>query len=852
MINKEIILGNGNIVKDFSDRNIPQNSHNQVCVSFLIPSNQFNDYDDYSVFTAVSRKVGNTTTPLNALVLTASKSITIEGINYIKFSCVLSIDYTNVLGELYFSPYVQATKHTDLIEDADEETEDIEVEVKQLLSQSGFTNCKLNIIKAIRIQEDASVEDLSIASTLASQINSKKIYYNATWNDISVGNANTLYYNIATSYNPSVALYNGSIVAVKNQNVVSFYFPYLNGANTELLLMTNDGLFYKISSISRTLVDEGLESEHYEYSATKTQLTYSKSEIDTALNLKADKSIKINGYDLSQDRTLTKGDVGLGNVANYGVETSQPTASGDQLYITSKAVYDALQLVYTAISGCATDDDLTTINNRLDSIEAIIGSDDGDADSVINTLKEVIVVLNGLGEGASLLNLINAKANQSDFDTLNSQINGTNGIATKVSFLYDSNANAYAEIKAQSGTIDILTTDWVANTGDANYPYKWELSNGYLVGASYVSVVFDKDSDTSMLSATIGIDDENGKVILYASELPSATISIQLIAIFNSVNAYQLYNQTLINQVASNTSAISDINNTKLPLYELKQESLGSGNGTKLFTIVGSAYIQQVKLGSGASARRSRFILSKDFAEMEYLAGDSSQYNAYIKLLKEANDDRAYIEMETKDHTLKLDSNGLTLDGNNIDNRLLTTTTAPTESGGVITISTSDIVESGAKVNDYLLYVDSGNASALYKIASISSGTATLTLVGGFSSGGGGQEYQHVINITYVNTQSNVFIRLSMVIKTTNSTPFTHASLCQWLYDNGFYAGSGAGYSASGGFRISNQYASIDGVQRAGSNPYTIRPWGMSSDGTAIYGDIFDNQYLTTFVDKVL
>ena len=573
MINKEIILGNGNIVKDFNDRAIPQNSHNQVCVSFLIPSNQFNDYDDYSVFTAVSRVVGNVETPLNALVLTASKSITIDGINYIKFSCVLSLDYTNVIGELRFSPYIQATIHTDsVLEDLDNDEED-EVITETLLSQNSYTNCKLNIIKAVRTQEDASLEEATIATTLAGQINSKKIYYNAEWNSIAVGQENTLYYNIATGYNPSVALYNGSIVVIKNQNETSFYFPYLNGANVELLKRTNDGVFYKISGISRT--GAGTEESPYVYNATKEKITYKKGEIDTALNLKVDKTTTINGYDLSQDRTLSKGDIGLGNVANMSYE-STPTASGESLYITSKGVYQALQdlnsAITLALSGKADTTDITSLDSRLDTIEALIGDNDGDQDNIINTLKEVIATLSGLGEDANILSMINSKVSQSDFNTLDGEINGIGGIKEKVDLLSE-RTNAYMEIKNSLGTIDIAVSDWVANTGDTEYPYKWELTNGYLENAVNCIVVYSKDSDTSMLSATTGIDEENGKLIIYASELPSDTISIEKIAVFNDLNSYINYSNTIVQQVMQNTGAISDIDNIKLPQYVKIEQS---------------------------------------------------------------------------------------------------------------------------------------------------------------------------------------------------------------------------------------------------------------------------------------
>lgn len=658
MINKEIILGNGNIVKDFSDRNIPQNSHNQVCVSFLIPSNQFNDYDDYSVFTGVSRIVGGSETTLNSLVLTASKSITIEGINYIKFSCVLSIDYTNVLGELRFSPYIQGTRHTDsVLEDSDSNGVD-EVITETLLDQFSYTNCKLNVIKAVRIQEDASLEQTTIATTLAGQINSKKIYYNAEWNSISVGNENTLYYNIANGYNPSVALYNGSIVAIKNQNVVSFYFPYLNDSAVELLKMTNDGLFYKISGISRT--GEGTEQSPYVYNATKQQLTYTKAEIDTkesaiydALDSKVDKTQKVNGHALSGDITLTKGDVGLGDVSNMSYETT-PTITGENLYITSKGVYDALQVIYGILDGKVDDADLTSIENRLNSIEAIIGSDSGDADSVINTLKEVIVVLNGLGEGANLLDLINAKANQTEVDAISDAVDV---LEDKMEIVYARN-NAYMEIKNSTGTIDIAVNDWIANTGDTNYPYKWELTNGYLEGAVNCIVVYSKDSDTSMLSATTGIDEVNGKLIIYASEIPSDVISIEKIAVFNDLNAYINYSNEIVQQVLSNTDAISDINNTKLPLYELKQESLGTNKGTKTQGISSGYWSQRVKrLNYG----ETKIEQSYDEIALSYI--DNLDQTTKIVIKSDTGYNEGLIKLQNHTHTLQLDHNGLTLDG---------------------------------------------------------------------------------------------------------------------------------------------------------------------------------------------
>ena len=572
MINKEIILNaDGTIKKDFSDRAIPQNSNNQVSVNVLIPSTCFTGLSNYAVLLAVSRIIGNSETTLNTLVMSVSKSITIDGVVYVKYTAYLTTDYTDKLGQLKFSPYIQTTT---TITEGGTTSEVISI-------QQSFTNSNLNVIKSVLPQYDASLEEGTIATTLETQINGKKIY---TFIDDATSEGEH-YYNLVDGFNPSVDQFKGCLV-VSVWNGTSYIMPYSNDG-VELLEITSDGVFYKISNVSY---------ENSTYTYTKQKVSYTKAEIDSIetnlqnqIDGKVDKTQKVNGHALSGDITILKSDAGidLGNVANYGVETTQPTASGDQLYITSKAVYDALQNLNSAItlalSGKADTSDITSLDTRLDAIETLIGDNDGDADNIINTLKEVISALSGLGEDANILNLINSKASQSDFNTLNSQINGEGGIKTKVDFLYDSNNNAYAEIKAQIGTIDILVADWDDNDDDyaSDYPYKWALTNGYLVGASNVIVVFSVDSDTSLLSTSVAIDDTNGSITIYATDTPTETISIEKVAVFNNVNAYINYSQTIVSQVLSNTSAINEINNTKLPLY-VKKELQDSGYYTQV------------------------------------------------------------------------------------------------------------------------------------------------------------------------------------------------------------------------------------------------------------------------------
>ena len=447
----------------------------------------------------------------------------------------------------------------------------------------------------------------------------------------------------------------------------------MNGANVELLEITKEGILYKISGVSYS-------NSTYYY--TRTQLTNSKSEIEafisdlqsqindmqdgnvegslqdqindmqdgsqsgslqyqinTLNSNKVNKTQKVNGHALSGDITITKGDIGLGNVSNYSVESYAPSASGSQLYITSKAVYDALTSLNTtlqnAIDGKASVSDFNDLDARLDAIETLIGDNDGDDDNIINTLKEIISSLSGLGEDANILSMINSKADQTDFTALDNQINASNGIKDKVNFLWD-RENAYCEIKNDNSTIDIETTDWVENS-DADYPYKWELTNGYLTGATNAIVVFSVDSDTSLISTTIDIDEVNGKVIIYASDLPSDTISIEKIAVFNDLNAYINYSNTVVQNNMQNAAAIQEINNVKLPNYIQKNETVGlvKNDGTidtTTYLSTTNASNTYVPVSSGTD--KGSITNGENKIEIKYGSTSSLYYSSIITLEK--------------------------------------------------------------------------------------------------------------------------------------------------------------------------------------------------------------------------
>lgn len=789
MINKEFILNaDGSIKKDFQDRNIPQYANNQVSVNVLIPASCFTGLQNYAVILGVSRIVSGVETTLNSLVMTASKSITIDGVLYVKYSAILSYSYTELLGTLKVSPYIQTTATTTI------NNESVEV----ISIQQSFTNSNLNVIKSVLPQYDASMQEADVVSTIEAQLNAKKIY---TFIDSDASSLGEHYYNLASSYNPNTTQFEGCLVMSIYDNETRQYMPYLNDGDVELLEITKDGKFYRIS---------GVDYSDSTYTYTRLQLSYSKSEIDSQvsdlqsqINGKVDKTTKVNGHALSGDITITKGDVGLGNVANYGVENATPSASGDQLYITSKAVYDALQAIYGIIATMPSAEDLQTITNHLNSIDTLLGSDDGDDDNIINTLKEIIDTLSGLGEDANILSMINSKVSQTDFNTLDNQINGTGGIKDKVDIL-TSQDNAYMEIKAQSGTIDIEVSDWVANSDaySSEYPYKWTLTNGYLEGATNVIVVFSIDSDTSMISATTQIDEENGVLTIYASETPLDTIKIEKIAVFNSLNAYINYSNTIVQQVLQNTTAISDINNTKLPLYVKERVIDGTARGM-VFNDVGMVSLQYLDDINNPS----HYGLS--------LVGVSSSQAKMVATYK-AND-------------------------NTITENIIKVTTS-----GVSIIVTRTI--SGVETSHTLTFDANGE----------------LKVDGNAVGGGGKQLYRHCIVAKYSNTYGNTKFQLSFDIINDNGTPLNNKSLIgEYLYNNGIKWDSGltkmipvSGYIWYAGQTsgLPNGLCIAQGIQGTYSGPSgyglaIVNICDTENHSTSNDGAIFNN---STFTDTVI
>ena len=98
------------------------------------------------------------------------------------------------------------------------------------------------------------------------------------------------------------------------------------------------------------------------------------STVTTALGNKVDKTITVNGHSLADDVTVTKSDVGLGNVSNTDTTTTANiTDSTNKRFIT-----DAQKTVLGNTSGTNTGDEtLSSIKTKL-GITTLSGSNTGD------------------------------------------------------------------------------------------------------------------------------------------------------------------------------------------------------------------------------------------------------------------------------------------------------------------------------------------------------------------------------------------------------------------------------------------------------------------------------------------
>ena len=728
MVNKEFIVGSGGIIKDFQDRNIPQNSNNFVSVGVLIPTSEFEGLETYGVCLATSKIVGGVETTLPSLICYRAKTIKIEGVDYIKYQCQLSISYTDFIGQLKLTPYIIE------IEIQNEGEED---ETHLITTQKTFTNTTLNVIRSIASTSDASLEEPEAVDSLNALINAKNIklvddYKNGTKAQAIVG--------CFTDYNASA--YEGWLLIVKYSGGEIALLPYKNGANNEFTEIDLDGIFYKLSNYSSGSYDStkltysknDIDTNFY----TKLE-TYTQAETDALLNAKVDKIFTISGKALSGSGIqLEKGDVDLGNVENYGTINS-PTENAYTSWVNAGGLWTYLKTNYADKS------DYDTTKAKVEELYTSFKGT-GDNDNVVNTLYDLIQVFQNFPEADNIATILSG---------LDSRIDNLEGLSDALITINQS--------------ITILTTDWVSNSGDysSDYPYKTTIQNNLLIDATAFEIVFSVDSDTSLLSTTAILDNATGTITLYASETPSEDIVINKINAVNGLNAINTLTTDTINQVEQNKNDISDIKSQYV-------KSTASNYDGETF----------IERHSEANLRIGYKEINGNNGKKYYIEiNDTTLKLATAYTTDGGNNFTDYNVLSLNDYGVFLNNKQV------LDERLYKTTTDATEDGGVYTISASGSLVN-ISVNDYILYVNSGVATTLYQVASITSGTATLNVVASFGGGGGSQLYQH--NIKIKDSSNNYYY---LVITNNSNTSITSTTLKDFLVNNGFTAESSLEYT---------------------------------------------------------
>ncbi len=505
MINKEFIIGNGAIVKDFIDRNIPEYSHNFVSVGVLIPISEFAGKENYSVELAVSKKIGSSITTLPSLICYSAKTIRINGVDYIKWQCELSISYTNFIGQLFLTPYIvySANNNGTIV----------------VIKQSTYTTATLNVIKGVESTNDASMEEQEAIDYVIGLINGKQI---KTITDYANGTEAQAIGGCFENYNATY--YDGWVLIVKYDGGQFYLMPYKNADATEYTMLKG-AIFYKLSNYNNGSYDE-------------EQLTLLKSVVETALNGKVDKTTTINGYDLSQDRTLTKSDVGLGNVENYGIVNS-PSQNAQNKYVDAYGLWLYLQTNYADLT------DYNETKQKINEVYALL-EDTDTSDTTVNTIKDLLALFNNFPEGADILTILSNKANQSDLEALENRVEVVENIENVVVNL--------------EPTLTILSTDWTSNSDNYSnlYPYKATYQSDLLKGAENVNVIFNALSDTSLLSSEVFLDNATGVITFYATDIPS-DILVDKITAISTIGAISTISSQAILKISQLENDVDDL-----------------------------------------------------------------------------------------------------------------------------------------------------------------------------------------------------------------------------------------------------------------------------------------------------
>jgi hypothetical protein len=707
MINKEIIYRNGGIERDFENKNIPQYSHMQVSVNCLIPAALLQGLDNYAVLLAAEFKADDTEEyeQRPSLVMFTGKALVIEGIDYIKFMALLPIAYTNEIGRLKLTPYVQTTaEFTESVEDP--ETHEV-TEVTRVATaiQQTFTEAYLIVVKASKDTNDLSLEEPEVVTELLALINSKRIFYERNYREASYGE---LLWHIWNDYNPALTIYKGAIIMAKynkfkasddtyTKKKTNIYFNCHveeGGAAEEYILMLDVETreMTKYYNITRT----GTEGA-YNYSYQEVQTTYNKEAIDALIqdlwDAKVDRTQKVNGHALVGDIEIQKGDPGidLGNVQNYGV-VDTPSAAAEHFYITAKGVYDYLTGNY------GTPEQFAENINHLNQLWLLLQDDNND---VVDTIHDLLQIFQDYPEAQGMVAVIE-------------------DLQERVEALEHATRNGFIVIDRANNT-DLLTlTPDDFNEQDnptyEDYPYTAEIEDERFIGAIKVSVIYDvPNANSDNLSSGVELNNTTGKITIYAMERPSENVIIEEIDIINSVAVYQLYSNNVVAKVNQNAAkiqvlegAVADINNTLIPALQngkLDKETTISTGVKRKFQITNSGYAVE-SVTDEATGELAQIAMKQNIISVQVDDGDGGL--ATIELYKNGSNKHVIEEtaevirheatttyaIQVGQHIYTFSTDGkINIDGKEIkrSNGVYWTTTPPTESGGYAYMDPSDV-----------------------------------------------------------------------------------------------------------------------------------------------------------------
>lgn len=537
MINKEIIYnGLYEIEKDFADRSFPQNSHNSVEVGIVIPSNLIpSNLSDGSMSIELKIKriiAGQQPEDLQTLYLFRNKTLKINGIDYVKYSCLLTARYTDKIATLRLTPRIV------IIDDGN------------ILQSNEFQECSLNVIRGNNYLDDETIE-ASELTELNAKINSKHVKEIIDYNN---ANEIDMIYNIATSH----ADY-GWLLQVKWNNKYVFISPYKNGDDTELLLIDNAGKLYRYTDITST-------------SHTETALTYTKLEIGSLFVAKTtelagvqigngiEKNDLKNALDIDNIET-TQANIISGSQTVGKAEKANKDNLGNVIHQTYAKIGEA----GNTLSITMDDDFVITValkdinNNTLSSGSLDLPIEDvGVVDMEYNetTHKLILTLKNGRTlevEISEILTNVVQYQDIADNLTTENQYKVLSAKQGKILKGYadglDSRVSAIESTGSAVATLDnvvLEVANWEASTLYESFEYKYVIENEVFISCNSVHLVLGvEDADSGNFASSVDIDKVNGKITLYARELPNSDITIPTILIYTGQNSYSGLNGRL-------------------------------------------------------------------------------------------------------------------------------------------------------------------------------------------------------------------------------------------------------------------------------------------------------------------